>query len=219
MSTRVWVWLAVCGGLLYPAVLVLGLVLGASSGRRDAAIARDQLSAAMERADKAEKSCEKWETTANAMLAGSKAATQVVADRQREIAALTARVAELENSLKVANSLAAAVDKQPTKRVLTGEKWTQIAHWSGTGDKTTESFDLPAGRARVRWSTVSTKPDVGLNFTVYVYPDDGSESYVESASKDEQGEEITYIRSRPGKHYVKISSLFAEWDVTVELPE
>jgi hypothetical protein len=211
LAGKWWVWLAAVGALLYPAMLILGLLLGAGSGKRQAQAARVEIQKA-----------EALVASLNAQIAGlqdenmgldlkNKQAQVDLRLRSETVSSLQQDVRRLEALIPQR-----AEFKPGTPQV---ENWTVIAHWVGTGYNTTESFSLPTGRARVRWVVAKETEDDEPDFSLYVYSDDGSESYVEHAERDGECDETTYVRSKPGMHYVKVISVFAKWDITVEVPQ
>ena len=170
-----WVWLAAVGALLYPAMLILGLLLGAGSGQRQAQTARVEI-------QKVEALVESLNAQITALRDENMGLDAKNKQAQVDLRLRSETIAELQED--VLRMKATIPQKSEATSTEQAQKWTAIAHWIGTGDNTTESFALPTGRARVRWSVAKESDDSEPDFAVYVYADDGSESYAEPRSVD-----------------------------------
>ena len=92
--------------------------------------------------------------------------------------------------------------------VYATSEWTSLGTWSGDGTKETESFTTTQKEWRVRWSQ---KGEGGfLAITVMNAKDD----IVGNAGSSSSGE--SYVRTPPGKHYLKIASAGNHWTITAE---
>lgn len=225
-----WVWLAAAGALAYPAVLILGLVMGRAFGSSRAERLQSQLDQATQRAEAAEKKAGESVETMGLMVAAAEQVAEQVKLRDGQISQLRAdlqaaqqRTAELEKQLEdTAKRLVVAMLKPAPADVpvpTASTSWREVAQWTGSGGKTTESFDLPDGTGRVRWSTTLTRADSDGLFSVYVCEENNPDVYVEQASKDEPGEDEFHVRGKPGRHFLRVISSGVKWNITVEVQE
>lgn len=94
-------------------------------------------------------------------------------------------------------------------------EWVQIASWSGSGMKETETFTTTNREWRIHWRT-SNEAFAGAGiFQVFVYNGDGGmvtlAANVQGARSD-----VSYVRAPAGPHYLMINSGNVDWTVTVE---
>jgi len=97
----------------------------------------------------------------------------------------------------------------------TARGWTEIASWSGSGIKETETFRTSSREWRVRWRT-SNEVFAGAGiFQIMVYDEDGS-LVTMAANKQGTGNDVSYVCSSPGRHHLMLNSGNVDWDVAVE---
>jgi hypothetical protein len=96
----------------------------------------------------------------------------------------------------------------------TPAEWYTVAEWSGSGIKTTETFNVPSRDWRVHWET-SNEAFAGAGiFQIYVY--DSSDNLVTlAANKQGTGSDVSNVKPR-GSFYLTINSGNVEWSVRVE---
>jgi hypothetical protein len=84
-----------------------------------------------------------------------------------------------------------------------------VASWTGTGIKDTETFEIKGREWRIRWESSAD----GL-LQIYAYK---GESQIPEVPVNQMGagEDVSYLRTGPGEHYLKINGMGA-WSVTVE---
>lgn len=94
--------------------------------------------------------------------------------------------------------------------------WTEVASWSGSGIKNTETFQVSSREWRINWET-SNENIAGI-FQVLVYDANGSNQMPVSIPVNAQGvgSDTTYIREGPGAFYLEINSANVDWKITVE---
>ena len=111
--------------------------------------------------------------------------------------------------------LSSTATTAPSAPVRTAPQWTQVANWSGSGMKETESFAVANREWRVRWKS-GNEPlaNAGL-LQLYVYNQDGQLVSL-AANQQGAGEDVSYVRAPPGRYYIKINSANIDWDISVE---
>ena len=93
------------------------------------------------------------------------------------------------------------------------EKETWLLHYSGQGDKTTESFTVTQAPWRITWDFDEDTYRSG-HFTIQVYNRTDS-SYVESiAGVDHSGADESFIYQE-GTFYLDITSTHGNWEISV----
>jgi hypothetical protein len=94
--------------------------------------------------------------------------------------------------------------------------WTTIASWSGSGIKETESFVTQTREWRISWRTTNEPSPRASLLQIFVH--DASNNRMVSLAANQQGlgQDTSYVRSAPGRHYLKINSANADWTVTAE---
>jgi len=94
--------------------------------------------------------------------------------------------------------------------------WHFITAFSGTGDKTTDTFKISSSKWRIKWSYTTNYPEYAI-FSVFIYPKGETVSYIDfidasGASKSD----ISYIY-QSGEFYLKIITANLEnWQITIE---
>jgi hypothetical protein len=93
--------------------------------------------------------------------------------------------------------------------------WTEIAAWSGTGIKQTETFHTTQREWRIRWATKGESfPGAGI-LQLYVY--NAKDELVSlAANKQGPGNDVSYVRTPAGPHYIQINSGNINYAVSVE---
>lgn len=94
-----------------------------------------------------------------------------------------------------------------------GAEWKDIASWSGSGQKTTESFTVTKDEWRLQWKTTDEAFKGAGIFQVYVY--DSAGTLVSSANQQGLGVDTSYVHKR-GKFYLTINSANIKWTVAVQ---
>jgi len=113
---------------------------------------------------------------------------------------------------KVAESKGASEAPPPAK----APEWTRIASWDGSGIKDTESFETTSREWRVSWKT-SREAFAGAGILqLYVHNADDGGLVSLAANKQGAGEDVSYVRTKPGRYYVKINSANVDWSVSIE---
>lgn len=92
-------------------------------------------------------------------------------------------------------------------------RWREVAAWSGSDNKNTETFTVNSHEWRIRWDSKPNK-SVGGNFSVFLYTEKGKmKSLVVNASGASSDSSI--MRGK-GSYYLDISSLFSDYAIIVE---
>jgi len=93
-------------------------------------------------------------------------------------------------------------------------EYTEVTKFSGSGDKTTESFSVDSDKWRVNWSIVPANDYAG--FYLHVYKE-GSSFPIESITSGETNSDTSVIREGPGSFYIEVASAnLSSWQVVVE---
>jgi hypothetical protein len=94
-------------------------------------------------------------------------------------------------------------------------EWWKIKNWQGSGTKETESFSVNSREWRISWQT-QNEPFAGAGiFQIYVY-NEGGEMLSVAANKQGIGQDVSYVRAKPGRFYLQINSANVDWSVVVE---
>ncbi len=94
------------------------------------------------------------------------------------------------------------------------QEYTPVTKIEGSGDKTTETFNIKSDKWRINWSIVPTNEYAVFGFYVY---EEGDEFSVESVMAGEQNSDTTIIREGPGKFYIKVSAAnLKSWILNIE---
>jgi hypothetical protein len=97
----------------------------------------------------------------------------------------------------------------------TDKEWKVIASWSGSGIRSTESFQIQNREWRVRWRTQNEVfPGAGI-LQLYVY-DQNDNLVTLAANTQGPSSDVSYVRGGPGRYYIEISSGNIDWRVQVE---
>jgi len=93
-------------------------------------------------------------------------------------------------------------------------EYTKVTSFSGSSDKTTESFTIDSEQWRVRW-LIEPANDFKV-FYLYVY-EEGRDFPIESITAGEQNSDTSVIREGPGKFYIEVAAAnLVSWGVTIE---
>jgi hypothetical protein len=98
-------------------------------------------------------------------------------------------------------------DRSPT--------WRVVAEWDGNGMKETETFSVASREWRIKWRS-SNEPFPNAGVLTIVVHDSTGDMVSMAANKQGPGEDVSYVRSGPGTHYLQISSANIDWHITVE---
>lgn len=93
--------------------------------------------------------------------------------------------------------------------------WQPIKRWTGSGMKQTETFSVASREWRISWKT-SNEAFAGAGLLQLLVYDDGGNLVTLAANKQGIGSDVSYVRGKPGRYYIMISSANVNWDVTVE---
>ena len=91
--------------------------------------------------------------------------------------------------------------------------WHQVGSWAGEGTKETQTFTIRNREWRVGWKARLTYTAGLLSIGVY---DDTDNLVSTITSGPKGGNDVSYVRSKPGKYYLKITAANVEWQVIVE---
>lgn len=94
-------------------------------------------------------------------------------------------------------------------------KWVQLAKWSGSGMKETETFSTTQREWRISWE-LKAQASVGGTFYVSVHRASDEELVSRLSGKPGAGKEASYVRTTPGKYYLKVNSANVEWTIIAE---
>jgi hypothetical protein len=108
----------------------------------------------------------------------------------------------------------------PARTVQTPEEyepeasWREVASWTGSGIKETETFDVQSHEWRIRWTAANEAFQGAGILQIMVYEGDGALKTL-AANKQGVGEDVSYVRG-DGPHYLMINSGNVDWTVIVE---
>jgi hypothetical protein len=94
--------------------------------------------------------------------------------------------------------------------------WTNIASGSGRGIKETESFVTQTREWRISWRTTNEPSPRASIIQIFVHDADDDRMVSLAANQQGLAQDTSYVRSAPGRHYLKINSANADWTVTAE---
>jgi hypothetical protein len=95
-------------------------------------------------------------------------------------------------------------------------QWREIASWSGSGMKQTESFRTASREWRVHWQTANEPfPGAGI-LQIMVYSAESDSLITLAANKQGTGKDTSYVRAPPGLYYLMFNSGNVDWSVRVE---
>jgi hypothetical protein len=100
-----------------------------------------------------------------------------------------------------------------TRGVAQGD-WAPVASWQGQGIKETESFETTASEWRVAWAT--SKERVAGMIRIYVHRADGGGLVSLAANQMGTGQDVSYVRTPPGRYFLRINAANVDWSVAVE---
>lgn len=91
--------------------------------------------------------------------------------------------------------------------------WQPVKTWSGSGTKSTETFEMTGREWRISWKTANEQ--IAGILQVIVYSESGS---LVSLAANAQGEksDVSYVRATPGRFYLDINSANVDWEIIVE---
>jgi hypothetical protein len=90
--------------------------------------------------------------------------------------------------------------------------------FSGTGEKTTETFLIPTDYWKIQFKTSGKADPRNASLTLFVYPEDASRAFFTGASYDGYGEDHIMVYDGPGTYYLRIYSANCQWTITVTAP-
>ena len=88
--------------------------------------------------------------------------------------------------------------------------WTEVASWTGSGIKETETFQTNSREWRITWEL----RDPNGMLAVIAYEDGNPMPHV-AVNQSGVGKDVSYVRTAPGPHYLNINGI-GDWSVTVE---
>lgn len=97
--------------------------------------------------------------------------------------------------------------------------WHSVANYSGSGDKTTDSFTIKGTKFKIKYSITREETDYGL-FYLYVHPEGQNSNMVANfgltdVSKLNESDE-SYVYEGPGTYYIEtMVSSIKEWNVEI----
>ncbi|HYO45778.1 MAG TPA: hypothetical protein VEY33_03730 [Gemmatimonadota bacterium] len=95
----------------------------------------------------------------------------------------------------------------------TGQSWSRVRVWRGSGNFTTERFRVEKSDWRVTWVAM----DPGYGAQMYVSIEDGSGQQVtRGAVQGGAGNGQVYVTSGPGDYYLEITAVNLSWEVAVD---
>lgn len=95
------------------------------------------------------------------------------------------------------------------------KEWVEIASWSGSGMKTTETFVITSDEFRIKWKTMNEAFENSGIFQIYVNDESGQMVSL-AGNKQGPGSDVSYVKEGPGRYYLEINSANIDWDVSVE---
>jgi hypothetical protein len=89
-----------------------------------------------------------------------------------------------------------------------------VIAWTVRGAKSTEAFSVNASVWLIRWQMVQASANRFVTVTVYR---EGTNEIVTSMFGSDDG--VSYVRTRPGRFYLEVTTVACAADITVEQPE
>ena len=97
----------------------------------------------------------------------------------------------------------------------TPKELTEIASWTGSGIKSTETFITTDKEFRIEWTTTNEAfPGAGI-LQIFVYDENGNMVNL-AANVTGAKEDVSYVRTKPGRYYLEINSANVNWAVVVK---
>ena len=103
--------------------------------------------------------------------------------------------------------------KEQPKQETQKPEWREVKSWSGTGIKTTETFQITGKEWRINW-TAKNEQVAGV-LQIFVY-DKNNNLVALAANQQGEGSDVSYVREKPGSYYLTINSANVKWTVKVE---
>ena len=100
-----------------------------------------------------------------------------------------------------------------TRGVAHGD-WAPVASWQGQGIEEMESFETTASEWWVAWAT--SKERVAGMIRIYVHRADGGGLVSLAANQMGTGQDVSYVRTPPGRYFLRINAANVDWSVAVE---
>jgi hypothetical protein len=94
--------------------------------------------------------------------------------------------------------------------------WQEVAKWTGSGIKQTESFQINNREWRVSWQTTNEAFAGAGIFQIMVHRSSDDALVTLAANKQGIGSDVSYVRGNPGRYYLAINSGNVNWSVRVE---
>lgn len=130
---------------------------------------------------------------------------------------IIARLTTTPNPSDIPTAPTATTPGEPAAAPAATE-WTQIAKWSGSGIKQTESFTTIGREWQVIWAT-SGEAFAGAGILQIMVHDADTGSLVTlAANKQGVGQDVSYVRAPPGRYYLSINSANVTWGISVGEP-
>jgi hypothetical protein len=94
--------------------------------------------------------------------------------------------------------------------------WRPVASWTGSGIKESETFAISEPEWRIRWATSNERLAGAGILQIMVHNADTKQLITLAANKQGIGDDVSYVRSGPGRFYVVMNSGNVDWSVTAE---
>jgi hypothetical protein len=101
----------------------------------------------------------------------------------------------------------------PAPATKAAPTWQAVKSWKGSGMKETESFDIANREWRINWKA-SNEQTAGI-LAIMVHDQNGGLVSM-AANAQGEGSDTSYVRGKPGKYYLAITSANIDWEITVE---
>lgn len=92
--------------------------------------------------------------------------------------------------------------------------WQRVRTFSGTSTKETESFETASREWRIGWRAQPTADASYFGVSVHDAADDRQVALVANTAAG--GGDMSYVRARPGKYYLKINAANISYAVVIE---
>jgi hypothetical protein len=97
--------------------------------------------------------------------------------------------------------------------------WKTINTFTGSDDKSTEDFNVPASYWRVVYSVSAESEQWGL-FSFFIYPSGETAMFVASGDLDGSGSETSYVRAEAGDFWIKVNAAnLKSWTIEIQIQE
>ena len=94
--------------------------------------------------------------------------------------------------------------------------WRPVASWSGSGNRTLETFPIGAGRLRIFWDTHTADASHGSRFHVTLHSADSGRTLEEVVDTTVAGPGSREVVDDHQRFYMSVESTGLDWTVRVE---